>query len=222
MFFYDANYTLVKVPITHKISHRYNTHHTYKTADGKCLKRFRVISKPSLELEKKIQELSLDNFYKIEQFLFNKSGNFRGVIMPYYESSEDDILLKPSDYLSDNFNSIFQSFLKLADAKIETQDANLENTIFTQNEIIIIDSERYREYEDEEHDLPNENYHSAAWILYSALINASKKHQEFNGINFYNWFYQTEPDGFEVIKELSKYSTPIEYLHQVKQKIKQK
>lgn len=220
MYFYDNNSTLVKVPITQKISHRFNTHYLYRTVDGKCLKRFRVVKEPSLSLERKIQDLHLDNFYKVDEYLFNKSGDFRGIIMPFYESSQEDILLKPSDYLSDNFSTIFSSFTSLGEACIETNDANLENTIFTKDEIIIIDSERYTEHSPEKkEDIQHKNYESATWILYFSLINAAKKHSEFNGIDFYNWFYTTIPDGIELCSELAKHKHPIDYLQKVKKKI---
>lgn len=221
MYFYDQDKKIVKIPITEKISHRFNTHYIYKTVNGKCLKRFRVVKEPDLQTERKIQSLQLDNIYRIDQYLFNATGDFRGIIMPYYDASSEDILLKPSDYLADNFSTIFSSFKRLSDEGIIAADANLENTIFTNDEIIIIDTERY--YEDKTQnieDIKQNNYVSAAWILYFSLIKAAKKHQQLQDIPFYEWFYSTRPDGITLCRELTHYQYPIEYLQKVKKKIK--
>lgn len=189
MYFYDQDRKIVKIPITQKISHRFNTHYIYKTVNGKCLKRFRVVKEPDLQTERKIQNLQLGNIYRIDQYLFNASGDFRGIIMPYYDASSDDILFKPSDYLADNFSTIFSSFERLSDEGIVASDANLENTIFTNDRIIIIDTERY--YEDNSQsikEIKQNNYEAASWILYFSLIKASQKHEVLKISHFTNGF----------------------------------
>ena len=42
--------------------------------------------------------------------LFNKSGDYRAFLMPFYKSSSKDVLTRSSDYLTDNFSEIFDSF----------------------------------------------------------------------------------------------------------------
>lgn len=225
MIFYDSNKEFVKVSVTEKISNQFNSHNVYKTDDGRCLKVFRVCGNvPELTLDKKIQSLDLDNFFKIEQYLFDKSGNYRAFLMPFYKSISDDILLRYSDYISDNFSFIFNSFDKLANERIETWDSGYENTIFSDNKIIIIDSERYCERrKDDVQEIKNRNYMDACWILYYTLMKSAMKNSEFCDIPFltwYNWFNTMESDGRELCSELSGYKYPIEYLRKVKKKIK--
>lgn len=221
MFFYDNNFKPIEVLVTQKINHQYNSHYVYRTLDGRVLKVFRIFDiGPDLELEKKIQALQLTNLFTIDEYLFNEQGIYNAFLMPFYESCPDDILLKPSDYIADNFSSIFRSFNRLADEKITTTDANYENTIFSKDKIIIIDSERYREELEEDIDyIRNSNYTDACWILYWALIKAASTHPEFDGKDLYNWFYTTKPDGQTINCDISKYKYPIDYLRRIKRKI---
>ena len=222
MIFYDSNANPKEILVTEKISHLYNSHYIYKTSDGRCLKVFRIYDiGPDINLERKIQSLQLGNFFTIDEYLFNQSKTYSGFLMPFYQSSSEDILLKPSAYISDNFISIFQSFDRLASNHIETWDANHENTIFTENNIIIIDDERYSENcDDDIQAIRYRNYKNACWILYQSLIKSAANHEEFTDIDFYNWFKNVEPNGIEMCQELSKHKYPIEYLRKVKRKIK--
>lgn len=221
MYFYDSNYKLVRVPILNKISHPLNSHRVYKTADGRCLKRFRVFpwQEPDLDFEQRIQDLQLRHFFQIQEYLFNKSGNYRAFLMPFYERSSKEILTRNSDYLTDNFSEIFDSFDKLSDAFIEARDTNLENTIFTDQDIIIIDTERYCDVPIEEREsVRTTNYGEASWLLFTSLITDTKNHPELQDADFYSWF--REQDGHTVCSELTQYKYPIEYMRNVKQKIK--
>lgn len=221
MIYYDSNFKPVEISITEKLSHQYNSHYVYKTADGRCLKVFRVYDvRPDLELEKKIQSMQLENYYTVDDYLFNESGEYSAFLMPFYESCNDDILQKPSDYISDNFISIFSSFSQLARNRIETRDANHENIIFTEDRIIVIDDERYTEnQEDSIEAIRRSNHTDAVWILYWTLIKAANRHQEFTDTDFYNFFATTEPNGQELCHTISQYKYPIEYLRKVKTKI---
>lgn len=220
MYFYDSNSKLIRVPITEKISHPLNSHRVYKTADGRCLKRFRVFpfSSPSLDFDQKIQTLRLKHFYTIDEYLFNKSGEYRAFLMPFYESRTDDILLYSSDYLTDNFMEIFDAYDVLSDAGIMARDVNLENTIFTEQDIIMIDAERYCEDVEEITTLKTDNYQEASWLLFSTLMTAATKHSELQDINLQEWFLTQ--DGRELCCSLSRYKYPIDYLQKVKQKLK--
>lgn len=221
MYFYDSNYKLVRVPITDKISHPLNSHRVYKTADGRCLKRFRVFpwQEPDLEFEQRLQDLELKHFFQIQEYLFNKSGNYRAFLMPFYRSCTKDILTRSSDYLTDNFSEIFYSFDKLSLASIEARDTNLENTIFTEQDIILIDTERYCNVPmNERKSVKSINYDEASWLLFSALIKGTKNHSDLSDTDFYGWF--REQDGRNVCSELTKYKYPIDYMRKVKQKIK--
>lgn len=220
MYFYDSNYKLVRVPVTKKISHPLNSHHVYKTSDGKCLKRFRVFSwqEPDLEFDQRLQDLQLKHFFQIHEYLFNKSGNYRAFLMPFYEGCSKDILTRSSDYLTDNFSEIFDSFDKLSLASIEARDTNLENTIFTDQDIILIDTERYCDVPiDEINSIKSTNYGEASWLLFCSLIKDTKNHPELQDTDFYDWF--RKQDGRTVCCDLSHYKYPIEYMRKVKQKI---
>ena len=221
MYFYDHNYKLVRVPITEKISHPLNSHRVYKTSDGRCLKRFRIFpwAEPDLELEQRIQNLQLKHFFEIQEYLFNKSGDYRAFLMPYYESSSKDILTRTSDYLTDNFSEIFDSFDKLSLAFIEARDTNLENSIFTDQNIILIDTERYCDASVDGRDtVSDNNYSEASWLLFSSLIKGTKNHSDLSDTDFYKWF--RSQDGRTVCSDLANYKYPIEYMRKVKQKIK--
>lgn len=221
MIFFDNNRNSVRIEILEKISHIYNSHYVYKTVDGKCLKVFRIYDiGPSLTLDEKIQSYDFENFYKILQYLFDKNNIYSSMLMPFYSSCSDDILLKSSDYLSDNFSAIFCSFDKLGCEGIETRDANYENMIFTEDKIIIVDTERYYQgSKDERDEIRRSNYSSVCWLLYSSLLNAASKHLEFRDVNFYNWFRSTMPNGMEMCCELSNFKYPIDYMRRVKKKI---
>ena len=222
MICFDSNKNLVRIEVLEKISHVYNSHYVYKTADGRCLKVFRIYGVgPSLALDEKIQSYNLENFYQILQCLFDKNGVYSSILMPFYERCADDILLKPGDYLSDNFNAVFRSFDRLGCEGIETCDANYENMIFTNDKIIIIDSERYCERPKNEIDeVRKSNYSDVCWLLYYSLLNATKNHLEFRDVDFYNWFKSVLPNGIEMCLELSKCKYPIDYMRMVKRKIK--
>lgn len=222
MIYYDSNYNIVEVSVTEKISHMYNSHYVYKTEDGRCLKKIRIYDTgPDIELEKKIQELKLKNFFTIDKYLFNENHDYIAFLMPFYKSCSDDILLKFSDYITDNFNFIFDSFDRLSKEKIEVRDATVENTIFSENKIVIIDDERYfKNVKGDTNLIKNDNYASACWILYSALINAASNHSEFSGLDFHIWFKEMELDGRELCCEISKYKYPVDYLRKIKKKIK--
>lgn len=221
MYFYDSNCKLVRVPITEKISHPLNSHRVYKTADGRCLKRFRIFpwAEPDLDLEQRLQDLQLKHFFEIQEYLFNKSGDYRAFLMPYYERSSKDVLTRTSDYLTDNFSEIFDSFEKLSDAFIEARDTNLENTIFTDQDIILIDTERYCDVPIEERESVRiTNYGEASWLLFTSLIKGAKNHPELQDTDFYDWF--REQDGRIVCSDLTQYKYPIDYMRNVKKKIK--
>lgn len=221
MYFYDSNYKLVRVPITDKISHPLNSHRVYKTADGRCLKRFRIFpwQEPDLDFEQRLQDLQLRHFFQIQEYLFNKSGDYRAFLMPFYKSSSKDVLTRSSDYLTDNFSEIFDSFEKLSSAFIEARDTNLENTIFTDQDIILIDTERYCDSPISKKDsVRSANYNAASWLLFSSLIKDTKKHVELQDTDFYSWFCCQ--DGQDVCTALAQYKYPIDYMRYVKQKIK--
>jgi len=216
-FYYDEKGRIIIIEIQEKISHQYNTHEVYMTKDNQCLKRFRFRGNlQNFELQQIIQSMSLDNFYKIDINLFDEDGIYRGFLMPFYESSDEDILLKPSDYLTDNFNSIFRTFKLLADKKIRTSDANIENTIFGRDQIIIIDSERYDIYPEEDKTFVIEkNLEDATWILYSALQRAALTHSELCTDTFKGWLKQENPS--QICRKLTKYKYPIDYLRSHRQ-----
>jgi len=221
MWLYDSENQIIQIPIARKISHQYNAHFVYQTTDGRCLKRFRVHTgeEPDLLFQQKIQYLQLKNFFQIDEYFFNASHAFRAFIGPFYEQSQKDFLLETSDYLLDNFTNIFASFDKLSKERIETWDANLENTIFTDNEIIIIDSERYRESDREIQIIEHDNYLNACWILYSYLIYSAQIYPEFESTNFRDYFCNNQSKGHEICRTLSKHKYPIDYLRKVKKEI---
>ena len=89
-------------------------------------------------------------------------------LMPFYEGSSRDVLTRSSDYLTDNLSEIFDYFNRLSDAFIKARDTNLENTIFTNQDIIRIDTERYCDvFIDERDAVKKNNYDEARWILFS-------------------------------------------------------
>lgn len=221
MIFFDSNNDMVRVSVKDKISHTYNSHYVYKTTDGRCLKVYRIYDVgPDLSLDSKIQSLQLDNFFQAEQFLFDRNGIYKAMLMPFYESCCGDVMLFPSDYLVDNFTSIFNSFERLSDECIETRDANYENMIFTRDSIVIIDSERYCQCSKDEMERVRQcNYDDVCWLLYLTLINGAARHLEFRDNDFRSYFATMKPDGREMCRVLSKRKYPIDYLRKIKKDI---
>ncbi|MBQ2873555.1 MAG: hypothetical protein IJE89_06125 [Bacilli bacterium] len=211
-YYYDENRKIIQIYVAEKISTPFNSHEVYRTADNKCLKKFRLRgSIPDLYLQKMIQSMNLPNYYKVDKNFFDEEGNYRSILMPFYESSPEDILLKFSDYLTDNFTSIFSSFIRLADEKIRTNDANLENTIFMEDKIIIIDTDKYSvSSEEEKEEVRYYNLEEAQDILYQALAKAALNHPELCNSEFIEWYKQEEPK--EICRKLTRYKYPIDYL----------
>lgn len=216
-FFYADNTNIVVIEIDETMSSIYNSHEVYRTKDNRCLKKFRFRGEPqNFDLQQMIQSMGLENFYKVDQNLFDENGNYRAILMPFYESTKEDILLKPTDYLTDNFSAIFRTFRRLADKLIRTSDANVENTIFQTNKIIIIDSEKYTVYPEEDKNFVIEtNLGEAYWILYRTLEKAALNHPELCNDKFKEWFKKEQQS--EICRKLTKYKYPIDYLRSYRQ-----
>jgi hypothetical protein len=95
-----------------------------------------------------IKNLSLPNFYKLYDVLSCTDGDvktFGGTIARYYPSEDLDLFLMPSDYLLDNFNSLYNSMVLLGSSKISIFDLNPRNVICNSSGIYVIDVDLYQQ-----------------------------------------------------------------------------
>ncbi len=143
MKFYNSSNEVVDYHLLSKIGGgSYGS--VYKLSEFECIKIFRNIDTGiNVDMMEFINNLGLDNFYKIYSFLFNKNNDLRGYTMKYYLSSYTSILFKDILYTLDNFYAIYNSINILSDNQIFIPDLHTDNVILGNDEVTIIDIDIY-------------------------------------------------------------------------------
>lgn len=180
-----------------------------------CLKWFSEDSNYDQTALNIIMHLGLDNFYKIYQMLYDKSSQFCGYTMKYYESEEFDILTMPTEYTLSTLMALADSLNKLSAKKIYAIDLYEGNIIKNKNGIIVIDIDAYKyRPECEDKMIIDYNIESLYYLFYEIYLNALKNYHNTNSIDEETikklFIKQQSPD--EVCKRLIKYKYPIDYV----------
>ena len=116
----------------------------YRLNDIECVKLYYLDTPFKIEKEifDTMKELDLDNFCKLYNMVFNNKKELVGYTMKYYDTINENILLMGKDYLLDNFNSLYNSFIKLSDNRILANDLWIKNCLIGKN-ITVIDFDYY-------------------------------------------------------------------------------
>lgn len=197
----------------------------YLIEDDKCLKLFNapIAREDNYELQEdiyyEIRELKLKNFYELYDLYYNSFlTKILGYLSKYYEKEDIDILTMPTDYTIDNLNSLYESFKKLSEHNICTNDISSSNVIINRDSITMIDIDLYYR-----------NYFGIGKSTFSEnLCNLEKIFKEVYilSLTFYplkerikmidkidKLFFLDETIGIDyVAKKLTKYKYPIDYL----------
>ncbi len=117
----------------------------YKYDDNTCFKVFKYegFHKPDPIIM--IKELSLKNFCKIYDLLYDQNLQYKGYIMKYYQQDGFDIL-SDKDYLLDSVNGIYDGIMELTRHLFQVADLHLGNIIINKDGMTIIDFDDFRKF----------------------------------------------------------------------------
>ena len=176
----------------------------YMLPNDSCIKVFKEIDngidKNNLSF---INNLKLDNFYQINDFLFDDNNNFAAYTMNYYRPSNDSILLMPTMYTLDNLNTIGKSIGVLTDNHIFIPDLHSDNVIIGDNNITVIDTDIYAK------SLFFRALYCLFKMLYKEALYCDFKYCDDDIDNINNLFDYNNADN---VKILRRYKYPIDYI----------
>lgn len=210
----------------------------YLTDDNKCLKVFKepLIRGTTFDFEEdtynEIRKLKLNNFYELYDLYYNKElTQILGYLSKYYQNENIDILTMPTDYTLNNLCQLYNSFEKLSEHNIFTNDIHSGNVIINSKEIVVIDTDLYYKsglVEEEptlnilkEKSILNENISNLSDLFIDIYLSSLSKH------SFYGKYDRVDisekiqrlftsmniTNGVDpVIKRLIKHKYPIDYL----------
>ena len=126
-----------------------NTANIYKM-DDYIYKRYFSYTSDKYKLDSDVftvlKQLKSENMMKIYELLYEDEnlGEISGYIAKYYLKKIIDIFEKKSDYALENMNQIEKLFDELSENEIRVNDVKYNNTILTENKIILIDPDAYK------------------------------------------------------------------------------
>lgn len=139
----------------------------------------------------------------------------------YYPEDPINILYEPTDYILDNFRELEILFKIFTNNKILTSDVKRDNTIMTNDNIIIIDPDLFFHSSDPQYYISLKNKISILNLLksiftdniYKANMNSSNFLLAANYLNdLINIKITEETDiTFEISKKLKRFKKPIDY-----------
>ena len=123
--------------------YRYNENQCIKIYNNK---EFKIKFFLTVYLYNYLKEITSDNIVTINELLF-KDDKYMfqadAYIMEYYKEFYQSILLTPSDYLIENLEKLLILSKELSKKHIILDDLKKDNTIFTKDNIVLIDLEHY-------------------------------------------------------------------------------
>lgn len=116
----------------------------YRYSDDKCIKIYHDNETSRFEEDtfNTFKSLSLANYCKLYELLYDENQMIKSLIMEYCESIKENILFMPTDYTLENISSLFKSVNTLSSEGIITRDMYYKNVILRENEITIIDFDK--------------------------------------------------------------------------------
>lgn len=200
----------------------------YLFNNSKCLKIFKepVQRNNQIDFEEKtynqIKKLKLDNFYKLYDLYYNRElTKILGYLSKYYQSENVDILTMPTEYTLDNLCKLYNSFKKLSEHHIYTNDIHSGNVIINSKDIIVIDTDLYYKSSIETIDvILKENIYNLSDLFVDIYLSSLSKYNfpnKYDKVNITSkiqtLFTMNTISGTDsVIKKLIKYKYPIDYL----------
>lgn len=212
--FYDEKGTIQKIKIDKLLKKGLDTE-TYKTTGNECLKVFRNLYEDEM-LFKILSKLDLNNFYKINKLLYDKDNNFMAYTARFYKKEDIDILTMPVDYTIENMNRLYKVSSILSSNNIRIEDLHHKNVILDNNNITIIDADRYIYDPNNEHKDYNKRFINTLFVL--LYMTSSEINQLATNQNYYDMvtsirqLFAKDNNPDIVSKKLVKYKYPIDYL----------
>ena len=115
----------------------------YPYGEDKCLKKFKYVGYQQPDPIITIKNLSLANFYKIGDILYNEDFKYIGYISDFYRPDDFDIL-SDKEYLTCEVNNIYKSIDILTNNGYQVVDLHTGNVIVNKDGITIIDADNYQ------------------------------------------------------------------------------
>lgn len=115
------------------------------------------------------------NFCKLYDLLYDKDKKIIAYTMKYYRSAIDNILSMPVDYLVDNFSAIYDAMDKLAKDLVLVVDLHNRNMILTDDNIVLVDFDKYRREDSKPYDVILDINTSALYYAFSKMLNSALK-----------------------------------------------
>ncbi len=185
----------------------------YPYNDNKCLKVFNNVGFHRPDPIITIKELSLPNFYKISDLLYNEDFKYIGYIADFYKPDDFNIL-DDKEYLVNAVNNIFNGIVTLTNRGFLVVDLHTGNVIVNKDGITVIDCDDYVKTNNDNMDTNIYRYKSMIkTLLYDYLtkynvkdlMGAYQKLVDLVDINSLNI------DHFNNV--MRRYKKPIDYFH---------
>ena len=218
MVLFNENGEKVKFDVSNKIGGEV-CGNVYRTSFDECLKVYVNSGLVDVEILKFIKELSLDGFYEIYDFFYNKSGKFKAYTMKFYKKEEIDILTMPIYYTLNNFFNLLESVDKLTLNNVFISDMHSGNVIIGSRNLVVIDTDLYSFNKFFTRDeLALKNRKALLYLFKELYIESIKKyHMEYRTFDcdeiIRNLFkYSGDNTGDILCKKLIKYEYPIDFI----------
>lgn len=185
MKYYDKDGKEISFTTTSKINNVGCFGNIYKVAedDNICLKEIKDIDPSTLTIFDSLPTVICEdifnyfrnfndpNFCKLYDLLYNKDKKVVAYTMKYYKSAIDNILSMPVDYLVENFSAIYDAMDRLAKDLVLVVDLHNRNMIFTSDNIVVVDFDKYRREESKPYDVILGINTSALYYAFSKMLN---------------------------------------------------
>ncbi len=200
----------------------------YRYNENQCIKiyndkEFKIKFFLTTYLYNYLKEISSTNLVSIDELLF-KDNKYMfqadAYIMEYYEAIYQNILLVPSDYLIENLEKLLILSKELSKKHIIIDDLKKDNTIFTEDKIVLIDIEHYiLDRNISQREISKINNSTISCLFNQITLNELKKYYDSQiGAIYANKLFPVTSRSDTQVKVLSKrlsgYKTPLDYINE--------
>ena len=198
----------------------------YRYNENQCIKiyndkEFKIKFFLTTYLYNYLKEISSANLVSIDELLF-KDNKYMfqadAYIMEYYEAIYQNILLVPSDYLIENLEKLLILSKGLSKKHIIIDDLKKDNTIFTEDKIVLIDIEHYiLDRNISQREISKINNSTISCLFNQITLNELKKYYNSQiGTIYANKLFPVTSRSDTQVKVLSKrlsgYKTTLDYI----------
>ena len=199
----------------------------YRYNENQCIKiyndkDFKIKYFLTTYLFNTLKEITSTNLVSIDELLYkNNKYEFKAdaYIMKYYQEIYKNILLMPSDYLIENIENLFVLSKELSKRHIILDDLKKDNTIFTEDKIVLIDPEHYiLDKNISQREILHINNSTISCLFNQITLNELKKYynNQISAIYTDKLFPVTTRSNTQIkvlSKRLSTYKSPIDYIN---------